>query len=91
MPSSGSSARIASRKPICGASLSRRAAHLGLPLLHFGAAGGTLGSGERLDQPAQDGLGVADQRRRRPRETLRLLGIGIDTDDGKLGVESPTA
>ncbi len=45
--------------------------------------------GERLDQPAQDGLGIADQRRRRPRETLRLLGIGIDADDGKLGVEPP--
>ena len=42
-----------------------------------------------VDQATQDRSGIADQRRCRTREAFRLLGIGIDADDGKLRIHAP--
>ncbi len=64
-------------------------AHLGLPLLHLGAARWAAMRAERIDQAAQDRRSVADQRDRRPAEALRLLGIGIDADDREVVVDAP--
>ena len=44
---------------------------------------------ERVDQPAQDRRGIADQRDRRPAEAFRLLGIGVDADDREVVVDAP--
>ena len=45
--------------------------------------------GKRVDQAAQDRLGVADERHRGRREPFRLLRIGIDADDGEIGIDAP--
>ncbi len=89
MPSSGSSARMASRKPICGASLVEAPAHLGLPLLHVHAAGGPPLRRQRVDQAAQNAAGVANERHGGACEPFRLFGIGVDADDGELGIDAP--
>src|SRR5436305_2300624 len=42
-----------------------------------------------IDQAPQDCRGVTDERDRRSLAALRLLRVGIDTDDGKLVVRTP--
>ena len=44
---------------------------------------------QHVEQPAQDRLGVADQRDRRLGDARRLLGIGIDADDREIVVDAP--
>ncbi len=91
MPSSGSSARMASTKASCGASFCRRACHLGLPLQHLVAARGAarIGFRQRVDQSAQDRRGVADQRDLRLVQARRLLAVGIDAHDLQILVDAP--
>ena len=91
MPSSGSSARIASRKPICGASLSRRR--------RISACRACISSrreGARWPESAsirRRRIGAASPMRAAAgaREPFRLLGIGIDADDGEAPGRCPTA
>ena len=91
MPSSGSSARIAVEEVELRRQLGEPLAHLGLALLHLVAARRALdiGAGERVDQPAQDGRGVADQRHLRLAHARRLLGVGVDAHHGELAVDAP--
>ena len=62
MPSSGSSARIASRKASCGASLARRWRSLACRSLHLLAAGGR---GARLSAAAHRSVAAGSARHRR--------------------------
>ena len=76
MPSSGSSARMASRKPSWGPSLARRWRELGLPRRHLVAPRRARAGCARaeVDEAAQDRLGVADQRDRGRRKRAGSSG-----------------
>ncbi|MCZ7656468.1 MAG: hypothetical protein M5U07_00765 [Xanthobacteraceae bacterium] len=91
MPSSGSAARIASRKPICGASFAHALAPPRLTLDQLLAPGGSLRvvARQHIDEPAQDRCGIADQRHRRWHDARGFLGIRIDPDDRQVVVDAP--
>ena len=91
MPSSGSSARMASRKASCGAELAEALAQLGLALLHLVAARGAarIVFRERVDQPPQDRRGIADQRHLRLAQARRLFAVGIDAHDLQVAIDAP--
>ena len=91
MPSSGSSARIASRKPIWGASLARRARSLPCRSIISSRRDGRarLCAVERVDQAAQDRLGVADERDRGRRKRSGSSGSASIRIDRERVVDAP--
>jgi len=69
--------------------LGQATAHRGLPLLHFDAARGTAMRLKRVQKTPQYGFGIASESQCGHAKTLRLLGIGVDPDNGKLAIDSP--